>query len=81
MSGARRRRPGIRLLLILAALASIIAGYYLGQYWQRRPLAELSARIYPAGRPVEFPAGADPDAQRAAAAPRGGPTGSRSTWN
>lgn len=69
MSGARRRRPGIRLLLILAALASIIAGYYLGQYWQRRPLAELSARIYPAGRPVKFHAGVDPDAQRAATTP------------
>lgn len=44
-----------RLLLTLAALLSLIFGYYLGQYWQRRPLTELSAVVYPAGRPVPYP--------------------------
>jgi len=57
-----RRSPGIRLILTLAALASVIAGYYLGQYWQRRPLADLSAVVYPAGQPVEYPAGMGMDA-------------------
>lgn len=53
---ARPRRPGwARLLLISAALASLIGGYYLGQHWQRQPLAELSAVVYPHGRPVDFP--------------------------
>ena len=52
-----RRSPGKRLVLTLAALASVIVGYYLGQYWQRRPLAGLSAVVYPAGRRVEYPAG------------------------
>ena len=52
-----RRSAGTRLILILAALASVIAGYYLGQYWQRRPLAGLSAVLYPAGQAVDYPAG------------------------
>ncbi len=63
MSGTGRRGPGIRLLLILAALASVIAGYYLGQHWQRRPLAELSATLYPAGRPLEITAGVNLDTE------------------
>jgi hypothetical protein len=54
---SRRRPPRARLLLTLAALASLIAGYYAGQYWQRRPLAGLSAEVYPSGRPLEYPAG------------------------
>ena len=49
-----RRGPGTRLILTLAALASVIAGYYLGQYWQRRPLAGLSAVLYPAGQHVDY---------------------------
>lgn len=65
MAKATRHRPGTRLILTLAALASVIAGYYLGQYWQRRPLAGLSAVIYPAGQAVDYPAGlpipGDPD--------------------
>lgn len=54
---ADRRSPRTRLILTLAALASLIGGYYAGQYWQRRPLADLSAILYPAGRPVDYPAG------------------------
>jgi hypothetical protein len=46
------RGPRTRLLLTLAALLSLIVGYYLGQFWQRRPLADLSAVVYPAGRPL-----------------------------
>lgn len=65
MAKATRHRPGTRLILTLAALASVIVGYYLGQYWQRRPLAGLSAVVYPAGQPVDYPAGlpitSDPD--------------------
>jgi len=57
MPKSGRRSPGARLILTLAALASVIVGYYLGQHWQRRPLAELSAVVYPAGQPVEYPAG------------------------
>ena len=53
---ARRRGPRTRLILTLAALASLIGGYYPGQYWQRRPLADLSAIVYPAGRPIDYPA-------------------------
>jgi hypothetical protein len=51
----QRRRPRSRLLLTLAALASLILGYYLGQLWQRQPLQRLSALVYPAGQPVEYP--------------------------
>jgi len=32
-----RRSPKARLILILAALSSLVGGYYLGQYWQCRP--------------------------------------------
>ncbi len=48
-------RPTIRLLLTLAALAALIVGYYLGQYWQRRPLHELSAMVYPEGERIDYP--------------------------
>lgn len=49
-------RPKTRLLLTLAALASLIVGYYLGQYWQRQPLQDLSAVVYPDGSKVNYPA-------------------------
>jgi hypothetical protein len=52
-----RRAPGRRLILTAAALASLIVGYYLGQHWQRRALADLSAIIYPAGRAIDYPQG------------------------
>ena len=55
MRRSSRRAPGRRLALTVAALASLIIGYYLGQYWQRKPLADLSAVVYPAGRMVEYP--------------------------
>lgn len=51
----RRRHPRSRLLLTLAALLSLVVGYYLGQYWQRRPLHDLSAVVYAAGRPIDYP--------------------------
>lgn len=50
----RRRGPRARLLLTLAALASLIVGYYLGQAWQRRPLDALSAIVYPTPRLVDY---------------------------
>ena len=56
MSQGSRRGPGRRLVLTLAALASVIVGYYLGQWWQRQPLSDLSAIVYPNGRPVTYPA-------------------------
>ena len=44
------------------------SAHYLGQYWQRRPLADLNAVVYPAGRPVDYPAAlaldSAPDADR-----------------
>ncbi|MCB1800389.1 MAG: hypothetical protein KDI82_01750 [Gammaproteobacteria bacterium] len=49
-----RRGPRARLLLTLAALASLIVGYYLGQAWQRRPLDELSAIVYPTPRLIDY---------------------------
>jgi len=52
----RRRSPRTRLILTLAALASLIGGYYAGQYWQRRPLADISAIVYSAGRSIDYPA-------------------------
>ncbi|MCG6966061.1 MAG: hypothetical protein LJE59_06100 [Chromatiaceae bacterium] len=57
MQWATRRGPRARLLLILAALGSLLGGYYLGQYWQRRPLSGLSATVYALGEPLEYPAG------------------------
>lgn len=51
-----RRSPRTRLILTLAALASLIGGYYAGQYWQRRPLADLSAEVFPVGRSIDYPA-------------------------
>ncbi|MDJ0739267.1 MAG: hypothetical protein QNJ91_06095 [Gammaproteobacteria bacterium] len=57
MGRSRRRGPGRRLVLTLAALASLIAGYYLGQAWQRQPLADLTAVVYANGRAIDYPAG------------------------
>lgn len=57
MSQGSRRGPGRRLVLTLAALVSLIAGYYLGQLWQRQPLAGLSAIVYPNGKALTYPAG------------------------
>ncbi len=51
-----RRGPGRRLVLTLAALASLIGGYYLGQLWQRQPLSDLSAIVYPNGKALTYPA-------------------------
>lgn len=64
-----RRRPWLRFALVAAALLSLLVGYYLGQYWQRRGLGELSATVYPVGRPLDYPAGlpltpGDADARR-----------------
>ena len=56
MPQVSRRGPGRRLVLTLAALASVIVGYYLGQLWQRQPLADLSAVVYPNGRALTYPA-------------------------
>lgn len=50
-----RRSPRARLLLTAAALASLLAGYYLGQYWQRRALDDLSAVVYRDGQRVDYP--------------------------
>lgn len=50
-----RRSPGRRLILTLAALIALIIGYYLGQFWQRQPLGELSAVMYPNGRSIQYP--------------------------
>lgn len=52
-----RRRVLSRLLLTVLALLTLIAGYYLGQYWQRRPLQDLSAVVYPSGRAIRYPDG------------------------
>ncbi len=52
-----RRSPKARLILILAALSSLVGGYYLGQHWQRRPLTDLSAIVYPSGLQIDYPAG------------------------
>ena len=49
-------RPQTRLLLTLVALTTLIVGYYLGQYWQRQPLQELSAVVYPDGSKLRYPA-------------------------
>mgnify|MGYP001554130277 FL=1 len=46
------RGRGTRLVVTLAALASLILGYYAGQYWQRRPLSGLSAIVYPSGQRI-----------------------------
>jgi hypothetical protein len=52
-----RHSPRARLLLTLAALAALLVGYYLGQYWQRQPLESLSAVVYTDGKEVKFPPG------------------------
>ena len=49
-------RPQTRLLLTLVALTTLIVGYYLGQYWQRQPLQDLSAVVYPDGNKLHYPA-------------------------
>ncbi len=71
MPKVSRRGPGRRLVLTLAALASLIVGYYLGQLWQRQPLDDLSAIVYPNGKALTYPAdvglpdqGADDDLWR-----------------
>ncbi len=69
MPAAGPHGPAKRLVLTLAALAAVIGGYYLGQYWQRRPLADLTAVVYPADRTVEYPASLDLDRAPAADAP------------
>lgn len=48
----RLRRPAARLALTLLALATLVVGYYLGQFWQRRALHDLTAVVYPSGRPL-----------------------------
>ena len=50
-----RRSPRARLLLTAAALAALIAGYYLGQFWQRQGLDDLSAVVYRDGQAVTYP--------------------------
>jgi hypothetical protein len=55
MPAAHRRSPGRRLVLTLAALTSLIGGYYLGQAWQRQPLTGLAAVVYPNGREIRMP--------------------------
>jgi hypothetical protein len=44
-----------RLALTLLALATLISGYYLGQLWQRQALQDLTAVVYPSGRPLALP--------------------------
>ena len=53
MGGWKRRGRGTRLVVTLAALASLILGYYAGQYWQRRSLSDLSAIVYPSGQRID----------------------------
>lgn len=50
-----RHGPGRRLTLTLVALATLITGYYLGQRWQRLPLTDLSALVYPNGMAIDYP--------------------------
>jgi hypothetical protein len=69
MPRSGRRNPGTRLILTLTALASVIIGYYLGQHWQRRPLGDLSAVVYPAGQPVDYPRGLGIDSNPEAPSP------------
>jgi hypothetical protein len=68
MPTGRRRRPARRLIVTLAALASLIIGYYLGQAWQRQPLESLSAMVYASGKPVDYPPYFDPGSADNAAA-------------
>lgn len=53
----RRRTGGKRLVITLAALLSLIIGYYLGQQWQRQPLTDLSATVYANGVAIDYPKG------------------------
>lgn len=57
MRRATRRSPRSRWLLTLAALGALIAGYYLGQHWQRQPLEQLSATVFTDGHKARFPEG------------------------
>ena len=50
-----RRSPRARLLLTAAALIALIAGYYLGQFWQRQGLDQLSAVVFRDGKRVAYP--------------------------
>jgi hypothetical protein len=59
-----RRSPQARLLLIVAALGTLIAGYYLGQYWQRSGLDGLSAVVYRDGQIVAYPQSLGLDSDR-----------------
>lgn len=54
MTTRRRRGARARLLLTLAALATLIGGYYLGQLWQRKPLQDLSAVVYAQARTLQY---------------------------
>ena len=60
MRRRQRHSAGTRLVLITAALAAIVVGYYAGQTWQRRTLDGLSATVLPAGRAVDYPPEATP---------------------
>jgi len=55
MRNRPRHSPRARLLLTLAALGSLLVGYYLGQHWQRQPLEQLSAVVFEDGQPIELP--------------------------
>ncbi len=42
-------------MLTAAALAALIGGYYLGQFWQRQALDELSAVVFRDGQRIAYP--------------------------
>jgi hypothetical protein len=41
--------------LTVAALGTLLAGYYLGQFWQRRALDDLTAVVFSDGQPIDYP--------------------------
>ena len=49
-----RRSPRARLLVMLAALVSLIVGYYLGQSWRRQPLDDLSVILFAEPRAIDY---------------------------
>lgn len=51
----RRRRPAQRFIVISVAIATLVVGYYLGQYWQRRPLSDISATLYDGKQHLQIP--------------------------
>ena len=53
----RGRPRAKRLVVTLAALLSLIVGYYLGQQWQRQPLVDLSATVFANGIAIDYPDG------------------------